>query len=52
MSSHMDPKVNDEFYLWMDKMYGKYKKVTAVCGKIHTYLGMTIDFSKKGKVKI
>ena len=52
MSSHMDPKVNDEFYLWMDKMYGKYKKVTAVRGKIHTYLGMTIDFSTKGKVKI
>ena len=52
MSSHVDPKVNDKFYLWMDEMYGKYKKVTCTRGKIHTYLGMTLDFTKKGKVKI
>ena len=52
MSSHIDPKVNDEFYAWMDNTYGKLKKVTCTRGPIHEYLGMTIDFSKKKKVKI
>ena len=50
MSSHMDPKVNDKFLVWLNKMYGKHGEVKATRGKIHDYLGMTFDFSKKGKV--
>ena len=52
MSSHVDPKVNDEFYKWMDSTYGDLKAVTCTRGDVHTYLGMTLDFSKRGKVKI
>jgi hypothetical protein len=33
-------------------MYGNHGKVTATCGGVHDYLGMTFDFSEKGKVKI
>lgn len=52
MSSHVNPKVNDEFYQWMNDTYGSMKAVTCTRGKVHTYLGMTLDFSRKGKVKI
>jgi hypothetical protein len=52
MSSHVDPKVNDEFLIWLNKMYGSVAEVKATRGKIHEYLGMTFDFSEKGKVKI
>ena len=27
LSSHLDPKVNDRFAQWLEKMYGKYKAV-------------------------
>ena len=50
MSSHVDPKVNDKFHAWLNKMYGEHGEVKATRGKIHDYLGMTSDFSKKGKV--
>ena len=33
-------------------MYGGYGEVKSTRGKIHDYLGMTFDFSEKGKVKI
>ena len=52
MSSHVDSKVNDEFLVWLNNTYGSLKAVTETRGKVHEYLGMTIDFSKKGKVKI
>ena len=52
MSSHKDKVVNDEFHKWLDKKYGKYKKVKVTRGKIHDYLGMTFDFSEKGKVQV
>lgn len=47
-----NPKVNDEFKKWLNKMYGNHGKVTTTCGKVHDYLGMPFDFSEKGKVKI
>ena len=31
-------------------MYGKYGKVTATCGQVHDYLGMTFTYGKDGKV--
>ena len=52
MSSHMDPRVNDEFEKWLNQMYGSHGKVTATRGDVHEYLGMTFDFSVKGKVMI
>jgi hypothetical protein len=52
MSSHVDPKVNDEFHKWLNKMYGSYGEVKTTRGKVHDYLGMTFDFSTEGKVII
>ena len=51
-SSHVDPKVNDDFHKWLQAEYGAVKEVTATRGKKHVYLGMLLDFSTKGKVKI
>ncbi|CAJ1938132.1 unnamed protein product [Cylindrotheca closterium] len=52
LSSHIDPKVNDDFCEWMNQKYGSIKPVKSKRGKIHEYLGMTLDFSKRGKVKV
>jgi hypothetical protein len=52
LSSHVDPKVNDEFAKWLNDRYGQIKPCTIVRGKKHRYLGMLLDFSYKGKVKI
>ena len=53
-SSHQDSKVNDDFYKWLEHMYGDSEmgKVKAVRGKIHDYLAMVLDYSIPGKVKI
>jgi hypothetical protein len=53
-SSHVDPKVNDEFLKWLDKIYGdpKIAPVTATRGKIHDYLAMKLDFTTRGKLKV
>lgn len=53
-SSHKDPKVNDEFHKWLNDMYGdpKIGEVKAHRGKVHEYLGMTLDYRTPGKVKI
>ena len=49
----MDPKVNDEFLIWMNHKYGSIKEVTQTRRHVHTNLGMTtIYYSKKGSVKI
>ena len=29
-------------------MYGEFGEVVATCGKVHDYLGMVLDFRKKG----
>ena len=52
LSSHVDPKVNDEFAEWLNARYGGIKPCTIVRGKKHRYLGMLLDFSYPGKVKI
>ncbi|CAJ1939620.1 unnamed protein product [Cylindrotheca closterium] len=52
LSSHMDPKVNDEFAEWLNMRYGSIQPCKIVIGKIHRYLGMTLDFSVKGALKI
>ena len=35
----------------LDKEYGKEAPLVVTRGKVHEYLGMTIDFSEDGKVK-
>ena len=52
LSSHMDPKANDEFAKWLDLKYGQLKPCKIVRGTKHRYLGMILDFSVKGKLKI
>ena len=47
LASHVDPKVNDRFQVWLEKMYGKYKAVEPTRGKKHDYLGMLVDFTEK-----
>ena len=51
MASHVLPKINDRFDTWLNKMYGHYGAVKCVRGKVHDYLGMTLDFTIKGTVK-
>ncbi|CAJ1970379.1 unnamed protein product [Cylindrotheca closterium] len=52
LSSHAMPKVNDEFLVWLNETYRSYKECISTCDNVHVYLGMTLDFSKKGKLKI
>ena len=53
-SIHVDPKVNDDFQKWLEKMYGSddIGHVEARRGKIHEYLAMTLDYNEEGKLKI
>ena len=44
--------MNDEFAKWLEKMYGQHGKVATHRGKRHDYLGMVLDYSEQGKVKI
>lgn len=52
--SHINPKVNDKFIKWVDKLYGDNKigRVQAKRGKVHNYLGMVLDYNTPGKVTI
>ena len=52
LSSHIDAVVNDDFAEWAQNTYGSYKPVEVHRGKIHHFLGMTLDFSKKGEVHV
>ena len=51
-SSHIDPKVNNEFLLWIEDMFGQLSKVKMTQGPLHDYLGMTLDYSVPGQVSI
>ena len=50
--SHKCPKVIDEIIASLDSKYGKAGQMTIRRGKIHEYLGMTLDFSHAGKFVI
>jgi len=52
MSGVQAPKHNDKFAEWLNTKYGKHGKVKVTRGKVHDYLGMTLDFSKAGEVAI
>jgi hypothetical protein len=53
-SSHVNPKVNDDFAEWCKITYGSddLGHVLAVRGKIHDYLAMILDFTQDGALKI
>jgi hypothetical protein len=51
-SSHKTKSVNDRFEKWLNSKYGNHGKVTATCGKVHDYLGMELDYRKRGELKI
>ncbi len=51
-SSHVDPKVNDEFLIWLNKMYGSHGEVKANRSKKFDYLGVNYDLSEPGVLKM
>jgi hypothetical protein len=53
-SSHVDPKVNDEFLAWLKTKYASDQigEIKAVRGTKHDYLAMTLDFSTPGVLKV
>jgi hypothetical protein len=50
--SHVDPDVNTDLIALINAKFGKEAPLTITRGRIHDYLGMTLDYSEKGKVKI
>ena len=51
--SCVDKKANDNFHEWCNEKYGGIKKVKCHRGKVHTFLGMTLDFGReKGAVHV
>jgi hypothetical protein len=50
--SHVDPKVNTMIIGLIDAEFGKEAPITVTRGRVHDYLGMTLDYTEKGKVKI
>ncbi len=49
--SHIDPSVVTSIIKLLKSEFGKEVSLTKARGKVHDYLGMTIDFSLPGKVK-
>ena len=48
--SHKDPKEIDKFATYLSGIYGE--KLTVHRGKVHDYLGIDLDYSEDGNVKI
>ena len=48
--SHVNAAVNTEVIEMIKKEFGKEAPLTVNRGKIHDYLGMTLDFTEDGKV--
>jgi hypothetical protein len=49
--SHVDPNVVTGLIDQLEEKIGKESKMTVNRGLSHDYLGMTIDYSTRGKVK-
>ena len=50
--SHKDPTVVTDIIRQLNEQYGNITPMVSTRGKIHEYLGMTIDSKDTGKVKI
>jgi hypothetical protein len=48
--SHVEQDVLEDIAAKINEKYGKETPVTVHRGKVHDYLGMTLDFSEDGKV--
>ena len=53
-SSHESSEVNDQFWEWLNNKYGNtnISTVKKLRGKVHKYLGMTLDYTENEVVKI
>jgi hypothetical protein len=49
---HVSEDVNTNIIKRINDEFGKEAPMTITRGKVHDYLGMTLDYSEKGKVKI
>jgi hypothetical protein len=49
--SHEDAEIVTEVIDLLEKEFGKEAPLTKTRGKVHEYLGMTIDYTEQGKVK-
>ena len=50
--SHSDPEVVSDIISLLEGQFGKEGPLTVRRGRVHEYLGMTLDYSTKGKVEI
>ena len=50
--SHVDESVVEKVLDMLNERYGKETPITINRGKVHDYLGMTLDYSEAGRVKI
>ena len=50
--SHKEQAVVDELVTKMQKKWGELSPMTVQTGKVHEYLGMTLDFSQDSKVVV
>ena len=50
--SHVNKKVVEDIIKMLNKKFGKESPLTTTRGRVLEYLGMTLDYSTKGKVKI
>jgi hypothetical protein len=50
--SHVDAQVNTDVIELINNEFGEQAPLTITRGKVHDYLGMTLDFTEVGKVKI
>ena len=49
-SGQVNPKMNDNFEVWLNKMCGQHGEVKTTCGETHDHLGMTFECGD-GEVK-
>ena len=50
--SHVDKKVVEDIIGLLNEKFGNENPLTTTRGKVLEYLGMSLDYSTKGKVKI
>jgi len=47
-----EAQINTNFQKWLNLKYGNHGEVKCTRGKVHDYLGMTLDFTKDGEVAV
>jgi len=49
---HVDKSVIEDIIIQLNEKYGKESPLTTAQGKLMEYLGMTLDYTTMGRVKI